>query len=310
MPDPSSISDPLERDSLAKALRYMDLPPGKPLLGHPVNVVFIGSCTNSRISDLRAAAAILEGPQGQPERARDGGARIAADQSSRRRPKVWTAIFKEAGAEWREAGCSMCIAMNGDQLQPGEYSVSTSNRNFEGRQGKGRPNVPRQSADRRSQRHHRRGDRRADLSKEHLTWKNSRRSRAASLPLPIDNIDTDQIIPGALSEDHFERRAWRSAFLRLALRCRRQAKARFHPEPARRQSARTSCWRAITSAAAARANMRPGRLTQYGFRAVISTSFADIFKGNSLKNSLLPIVVPAMRMASFSKPSTRIPRQR
>jgi 3-isopropylmalate/(R)-2-methylmalate dehydratase large subunit len=136
VPDPSLIDDPLERDSLSKALRYMDLPSGKPLLGHAVNVVFIGSCTNSRISDLRAAAAILKGRKVNPN------VRVMVVPGSQEVKKQAQAegldrIFTDAGAEWREAGCSMCIAMNGDQLQPGEYSVSTSNRNFEGRQGKG-----------------------------------------------------------------------------------------------------------------------------------------------------------------------------
>jgi 3-isopropylmalate/(R)-2-methylmalate dehydratase large subunit len=136
VPDPAALSDPLERDSLAKALRYMDLPSGKPLLGHPVNVVFIGSCTNSRISDLRAAAAILKGRKVSPSvRVMVvPGSHIVKEQAQ---AEGLDRIFKDAGAEWREAGCSMCIAMNGDQLQPGEYSVSTSNRNFEGRQGKG-----------------------------------------------------------------------------------------------------------------------------------------------------------------------------
>ena len=136
VPDPTDISDPLERDSLAKALRYMDLPPGKPLLGHKVDVVFIGSCTNSRISDLRNAASVLKGRKVHP------GVRVMVVPGSQQIKQQAQAegldkIFRDAGADWREAGCSMCIAMNGDQLQPGEYSVSTSNRNFEGRQGKG-----------------------------------------------------------------------------------------------------------------------------------------------------------------------------
>jgi len=136
VPDPSAMSDPLERESLAKALRYMDLQPGKPLEGHAVNVVFIGSCTNSRISDLRSAAAVLKGRRVAP------GVRtmvVPGSQEIKRQAEAegLDRIFRDAGAEWREAGCSMCIAMNGDQLQPGEYSVSTSNRNFEGRQGKG-----------------------------------------------------------------------------------------------------------------------------------------------------------------------------
>jgi 3-isopropylmalate/(R)-2-methylmalate dehydratase large subunit len=136
VPDPSSLSDPLERDSLAKALRYMDLQPGKPLLGHPVNVVFVGSCTNSRITDLRAAASVIQGRKVNPK------VRMLVVPGSMPIKRQAEAegldrIFREAGADWREAGCSMCIAMNGDQLSPGEYSVSTSNRNFEGRQGKG-----------------------------------------------------------------------------------------------------------------------------------------------------------------------------
>ena len=136
VPNPSDITDPLERDSLASALQYMDLEAGKPLLGHPVNVVFIGSCTNSRISDLRTAASILKGRKVNPN------VRVLVVPGSQQVKEQAQAegldkIFRDAGADWREAGCSMCIAMNGDQLQPGEYSVSTSNRNFEGRQGKG-----------------------------------------------------------------------------------------------------------------------------------------------------------------------------
>jgi 3-isopropylmalate/(R)-2-methylmalate dehydratase large subunit len=136
VPDPSTMSDPMERDTLAKALKYMDLEPGKPLAGRPVNVVFVGSCTNSRISDLRTAASVLKGRKVSPS------VRMLVVPGSQQVKRQAEAegldrIFKEAGADWREAGCSMCIAMNGDQLQPGEYSVSTSNRNFEGRQGKG-----------------------------------------------------------------------------------------------------------------------------------------------------------------------------
>ncbi|HLH38244.1 MAG TPA: 3-isopropylmalate dehydratase large subunit [Bryobacteraceae bacterium] len=136
IPHPESAASAAERDTLAKALRYMDLEPGKPLTGHKVDVVFIGSCTNSRISDLRAAAAVMKGRKVAPNvrvmvvpGSRQVKAQAAAEGLDR--------IFREAGADFREAGCSMCIGMNGDILQPGEYSVSTSNRNFEGRQGKG-----------------------------------------------------------------------------------------------------------------------------------------------------------------------------
>jgi 3-isopropylmalate/(R)-2-methylmalate dehydratase large subunit len=136
VPDPASVSDPIERESLAKALRYMDLPAGEPLVGHKVDVVFLGSCTNSRLSDLRSAASILKGRKVHPglRMMVVPGSQIIKEQAQ---AEGLDRIFREAGADWREAGCSMCIAMNGDQLQAGEYSVSTSNRNFEGRQGKG-----------------------------------------------------------------------------------------------------------------------------------------------------------------------------
>ena len=136
VPDPAQIADPLERDSVMKALRYMGLEAGKPLLGHAVDVVFIGSCTNSRISDLRSAAALLKGRKVSPKvrvMVVPGSQAVKAQAEAEGLPR----IFREAGCDYREPGCSMCIAMNGDQLQPGQYGVSTSNRNFEGRQGKG-----------------------------------------------------------------------------------------------------------------------------------------------------------------------------
>jgi 3-isopropylmalate/(R)-2-methylmalate dehydratase large subunit len=106
------------------------------LVGHKVNVVFLGSCTNSRMSDLRSAASILKGRKVHPSLRMMvvPGSQIIKEQAQ---AEGLDQIFRDAGADWRESGCSMCIAMNGDQLQPGEYSVSTSNRNFEGRQGKG-----------------------------------------------------------------------------------------------------------------------------------------------------------------------------
>jgi 3-isopropylmalate/(R)-2-methylmalate dehydratase large subunit len=136
VPDPAGISDPLERDSVISALKYMGLEAGKPILGHAVNVVFIGSCTNSRISDLRSAASLLKGRKVSPKlrvMVVPGSQAVKAQAEAEGLPK----IFRDAGCDYREPGCSMCIAMNGDQLQPGEYGVSTSNRNFEGRQGKG-----------------------------------------------------------------------------------------------------------------------------------------------------------------------------
>jgi 3-isopropylmalate/(R)-2-methylmalate dehydratase large subunit len=114
----------------------MGLAPGAPIIGTPVNVVFVGSCTNSRLSDLRAAARLLRGKR------LAAGVRMLVVPGSQQVKSAAEAegldrVFREAGAEWRESGCSMCIAMNGDRLDPGEVAVSTSNRNFEGRQGVG-----------------------------------------------------------------------------------------------------------------------------------------------------------------------------
>jgi 3-isopropylmalate/(R)-2-methylmalate dehydratase large subunit len=136
VPNPDDISDESEKRSMEKALHYMDLQPGKPLLGQKIDVVFVGSCTNSRISDLRLAAQLIQGHKVAPN------VRMMVVPGSQQVKKQAEAeglheIFRAAGADWREAGCSMCIAMNGDQLAPGEYGISTSNRNFEGRQGKG-----------------------------------------------------------------------------------------------------------------------------------------------------------------------------
>jgi 3-isopropylmalate/(R)-2-methylmalate dehydratase large subunit len=136
VPDPERLTDATQRDSMRSALAYMGLNPGEQLLGRPIDVVFIGSCTNSRISDLREAARMLRG-----RRVADGVRVMVVPGSTEVKRQAeaegLASVFTEAGAEWREAGCSMCIAMNGDQLSPGQYAVSTSNRNFEGRQGKG-----------------------------------------------------------------------------------------------------------------------------------------------------------------------------
>ncbi len=136
IPDPAAVADCAERHTLIKALAYMNLHPGQPLIGQPIDVVFVGSCTNSRISDLRAAASVLRGRKVAP---RVRMLVVPGSQAVKRQAEAegLDRIFRSAGAEWRESGCSMCIAMNGDQLAPGQYAVSTSNRNFEGRQGKG-----------------------------------------------------------------------------------------------------------------------------------------------------------------------------
>jgi len=136
VPDPAQMGDDNERVAAERALEYMGLAPGTPLREIPVDTVFIGSCTNGRIEDLRQVAKVIRGRQKAP------GVRVLVVPASARvrlqaEAEGLDRIFTEFGAEWRNAGCSMCLGMNPDQLAPGERAASTSNRNFEGRQGKG-----------------------------------------------------------------------------------------------------------------------------------------------------------------------------
>ena len=136
IPNPADIADPGDRDALERALQYMDLKPGTAIRDIAIDRVFIGSCTNSRIEDLRAAAAVAAGRRVSPSvyaMVVPGSALIKQQAEEEGLDK----IFTEAGFDWRYAGCSMCLAMNEDTLQPGERCASTSNRNFEGRQGRG-----------------------------------------------------------------------------------------------------------------------------------------------------------------------------
>jgi 3-isopropylmalate/(R)-2-methylmalate dehydratase large subunit len=136
VPDPASARDDAKKRSMERALEYMGLAPGTKLSEIPIQTAFIGSCTNGRIEDLRAAASIAKG-----RKVADGVRALVVPGSGLVKKQAedegLDAVFTEAGFEWREAGCSMCLAMNPDKLAPGERSASTSNRNFEGRQGPG-----------------------------------------------------------------------------------------------------------------------------------------------------------------------------
>ena len=136
VPDPEDFTDDNTKASAAKAIEYMGLTPGMPLRDITIDTVFLGSCTNARIEDLRAAADVVKG-----RRIAEGTRMLVVPSSTLVKQQAeeegLDAIFTEFGAEWRTAGCSMCLGMNPDQLRPGERSASTSNRNFEGRQGPG-----------------------------------------------------------------------------------------------------------------------------------------------------------------------------
>jgi 3-isopropylmalate/(R)-2-methylmalate dehydratase large subunit len=136
IPNPSSLSNLSDKQTLEKSLHYMGFQPNEILAGKKIDVVFVGSCTNGRISDLRDAARVFQGRKVAPN---VRAIVVPGSQEIKRQAEAegLNKVFTDAGAEWRESGCSMCIAMNGDEIKAGQYAVSTSNRNFEGRQGKG-----------------------------------------------------------------------------------------------------------------------------------------------------------------------------
>jgi 3-isopropylmalate/(R)-2-methylmalate dehydratase large subunit len=136
IPDPGSFREPDDQKAVARALEYMGLKPGTPLVEVPIDRVFIGSCTNSRLNDLRAAARVVAGKH--IAKNLKGALVVPGSMTIKAKAEAegLDKIFRDAGFEWRDAGCSMCIAMNPDVLPPGERAASTSNRNFEGRQGK------------------------------------------------------------------------------------------------------------------------------------------------------------------------------
>ena len=195
MPDPELMFDDGERQAAEKALAYMDLRPGTAMRDIAVDTVFVGSCTNGRIEDLRVVADVLRG-----RKVADGVRMLVVPGSMRVRAQAESEglgeIFTAAGAEWRQAGCSMCLGMNPDQLAPGQRCASTSNRNFEGRQGKGgRTHLvsPCGRGGHRRARHIVVARRPEPL--EETAMEAFRTHTGIGVPLRRSNVDTDQIIP-------------------------------------------------------------------------------------------------------------------
>ena len=203
VPSPDDQADPAARRALERALEYMDLTPGQPILGQKVDVVFVGSCTNGRISDLRLAASVLK------DRQVADGVRVmivpGSDEVKREAEREGLhEIFRAAGAEWREAGCSMCIAMNGDQLSARPVRDLDLEPQLRGPPGQGRPDVPRLAADRRRVGDRRRRRRPAPPARHRVDRRRRRPLRwpqpfatftSRVIPLPAENVDTDQIVP-------------------------------------------------------------------------------------------------------------------
>ena len=302
VPSPADETDPAARRALEHALSYMDLQPGQPILGQKVDVVFVGSCTNGRISDLRLAAAALK-----DRRVADGVQLMVtpgSDEVKREAEREGLAdIFKAAGADWRESGCSMCIAMNGDQLSPGQYAVSTSNRNFEGRQGKGGRTFLASPLTAAASAVNGRRHRPEDAARHRVTC----RGRGALTMARADRRLHEQghpdrqgerryrpDRPGALSEGDRQGRASpthcsATGASRRTARSRNRRSSSIDPGMAGRSILLVG----DNFGAGSSREHAPWALTSWGVRAILSTGFADIFRSNSLKNGLLPIVVPA-----------------
>ena len=253
----------------------MGLEAGTPIEEIRLDRVFIGSCTNSRIGDLRAAAEVVKGRKV----AADVYAMVVPGSVQVKRQaeaEGLDEVFSAAGFDWRGAGCSMCLGMNPDILEPGERCASTSNRNFEGRQGRGGRTHLVSPAD------GRRGGDRGPL-RRHPELELSRWSRSTTIEGPVsvlvrDDVDTDQIIP-----KQFLKRVERTGFGEFLF-------YDWAKEPGLGPAAPTrSSSPGATSAAAPPASTRRGRCEDYGFRAIIAPSFADIFRSNCTKIGLLPV---------------------
>ncbi len=286
VPDPDSFAEAGERDAAARALTYMGLTAGTPLRDVAVDTVFLGSCTNSRIEDLRAAAAVLDGRHVQ------AGLRALAVPGSHRVKAQAEAegldeIFRAAGFEWREPGCSMCLAMNPDKLSPGERCASTSNRNFEGRQGRGgrthlvSPAVAAATA----------------VAGHFATPADLDSMRPGGTPMnpvtvvtgravPLDrsDVDTDQIIPS-----DWLKRVERTGFgagLFSEWRDDRDFVLN-HPEFV----GATILVAGNNFGTGSSREHAVWALMDYGFEAVVSSRFGDIFRNNCTKQGLVPVQV-------------------
>jgi 3-isopropylmalate dehydratase small subunit len=254
IPLPEELDDPAERRSLLSAMEYMGLKPGQAMEGQPIDIVFIGSCTNGRIEDLREAAVIAKG-----RRVSDTVQALVVPGSKAVKAQAEAEgldrIFSEAGFEWRGAGCSMCLAMNDDKAGAGKYVASTSNRNFQGRQGPG-----------------------SELS-------------ARAVPLRAENVDTDQIIPARFLTAVTKEGMGDGLFSSWRYHADGSPKEDFVLNQNEYSGAEILVAGRNFGSGSSREHA-VWALTEYGFRCVITPGFADIFHNNSLKNGLLLVALP------------------
>ncbi len=288
VPNPSATRDDGDREAMTRALEYMALTPGTPITDVSIQRVFIGSCTNARLEDLRDAARVARGHHVSAgvhamvvpgsERVKAAAEREGLDQ-----------VFRDAGFEWREPGCSMCLGMNADVLRPGERSASTSNRNFEGRQGRGgRTHLvsPAMAAAAAVQGHF------ADVRTMGVPVMQAFTvHRGRTMPLLRRDIDTDQIIPKQFLKSIAREGFGKHLFHDWRVRADGTLNPDFPLNDPRYAGASILIAGANFGCGSSREHAA-WALTDYGFRAVIAPSFADIFRGNAVTNGLLPVALP------------------
>ncbi len=282
VPDPGSFADPAEREAADRALDYMGLVAGTAMRDIAVDTVFIGSCTNGRIEDLRAAADVLRDRRVQPGlRAMvvPGSHRVKAQAES----EGLDAVFTAAGFDWREPGCSMCLAMNPDKLAPGERSASTSNRNFEGRQGRGgRTHLvsPAVAAATAVAGHF-------AVPGDLVVMRAMQLVSGRGVPLDRSDVDTDQIIPSD----------WLKRVERTGFGAGLFAEWRDDRDFVLNQEEFAGANILVAGPNFGTGSSREHAvwaLQDYGFEAVVSPRFGDIFRNNCTKAGLVPVQVDAL----------------
>ena len=276
VPIPDSWQDPGRGNAAARALAYMGLKAGTPIRDIAVDTIFIGSCTNSRIEDLRLAAGVVDGRtvrRGVRAMVVPGSMRVKAQAEAEGLDR----IFTDAGFEWRSAGCSMCLGMNPDQLSPGERCASTSNRNFEGRQGKGgrthlvSPAVAAATAIRRLVRD--------SSGSEVRMMQPVKNISGVAAPLDRSDVDTDQIIPAS-----WLKRVERTGFGEGLFSQLAPERSGLRPQQARNSRARRSSSPGPNFGTGSSREHAVWALMDYGFEAVISPRFGDIFRNNATED--------------------------
>ena len=327
VPDPKSVKDASKRVAYERALEYMGLKAGTKMTDIKIDAVFIGSCTNGRIEDLRAAAEVAKG-----KKVREGvramvvpGSGLVKEQAEK---EGVLKVLRDAGFDVREPGCSMCLGMNGDQLKPGERCASTSNRNFEGRQGRGgrthllSPAMASAAAiaghivDVRNFSSGRRAFSTATAAKPHVTvgripWSGAMEKfevhRGICAHMPRPNIDTDEIIPAAHLKTVQKKGLGFAAFEKqryLDTECKVP-----NPDFVLNQEKFKNASIIVAGENFGCGSSRehaPWAMLDNGIRAVIAPSFADIFYNNSCKNGLLPVILDDAKVVQDAKEGKEI----